>query len=85
MKDKKQRTLFEQKEWWEDDWEGMPEYKQERFVSIRTIKVCFKTKEDIKSFEKLIKQKIYPTYDTYWYPKQNIKTVSNKTFIDDES
>ena len=83
MSDKKQRTLFNNPEWWEEHWQDMPEYKQNRLESIRELKINFRNQEDLENFGKLIEQKIYPTYNTYWYPKLNIKTYSNKKYIDE--
>ena len=86
MSDKEEQlALFETKEWWADDWEGMPEYVQTRMTAARTITINFLNKADIEGFGKLINQKIHNGYNTYWHPKLNIKTRSNKKCVDDES
>ena len=77
-----QNFLFKSKDWRENEWDGMPEYIQNKLIPFRVIKMHFKNQEDVDAFEKLIGQKIHAGYNTYWYPKLNIKTSSNKRYVD---
>ena len=83
-KDKKQESLFEFKETWEEEWEDMPEYKQEHKGAYRTIYVHFRNQADLDEFSKLIDQKIYPKYKSYWFPKMTVKEWEHLRWVDEE-
>ena len=82
-KEDNQIPLFEIDERCKEEWQGMPEYIQKRIEPVRIIKIHFQNQEDIDAFGKLIGQKIHPGYNTYWYPKLDIKTNSNQVYVDD--
>ena len=71
------------KEWWEDDWGGMPELVQDDLSPFRTIMLHFKNREDMELFEKLVDQKIYRETKSIWYPKVKIERYINKQYIDE--
>jgi hypothetical protein len=75
-KKKRQKGFFDRKEWWEDDWEGMPEYFQQDKLWDRTIHIHFKNNEDVQKFAKLVKQKITSHTKYIWYPE--VKPVELK-------
>lgn len=79
----KQPKLIDTESDWEREWQGMPEYNQERFDPIRVIKICFKSERDIVDFGECIGQKITDAYNTYWYPKLNMKTVASEIYGDE--
>jgi len=67
----------------EKEWQGMPEFVMNPEVPILTIKISFKTKEDIDKFSELIGQKIYVNRENYWFPKLNRNAFSNQFYIDE--
>lgn len=69
---------------WREEWKNMPEYRMTQEVPLRTIKISFKTKEDIQKFSELIGQKIYENRENYWYPKLNVSLYSNLVYVDSE-
>ena len=80
----KQQTLFEElDDKYESEWKGMPEFNMTPEVPIRTIKVSFKTKEDIEKFSALIGQKVSFTMENYWFPKLNRQAFSEKKYTDE--
>ena len=79
-----QETLFEIKEDWEVEWEGMPEYIQEKILPHKEYIVRFKTKEDVDEFFILIKQKEPKKLKSIWFPKIEIKKESSKEVYTDE-
>lgn len=77
-------TLFDDlDDKYESEWVGMPEFKMTPEIPILTIKVNFKTKEDVKKFEELIGQKINFKMENYWFPKLNRKSFSEKKYFDE--
>lgn len=70
-------------EWWEEYWQGMPEFIQEDQTSYKSIIVHFENKEDIKKFAKLIDQKITFKTKSVWYPKVDRKCLLDKRYIDE--
>ena len=74
-----QLTLFDMKEWWEDDWEGMPEFVSES-QSYKSLIVHFKTKYDFDNFKKLISQKITRSTKYIWFPDKIKNHLHGKVF-----
>lgn len=81
--DKSQCTLFEMGEWWEDDWQGMPEFVQEDQSPYASIMVHFQSHKDMEEFSKKIGQKIYKTTKCIWIPEAKIKRYANKRYVID--
>jgi hypothetical protein len=80
----KQLNLFQDElDLYEKEWQDMPEFIMIPEVPILTIKISFKTKDDIEQFEKLINQKIYFNRENYWYPKLNRSAFSNQIYSDE--
>lgn len=79
----KQINLFEDN-FYDEEWEGMPEFIMTPEIPILTIKISFKSKEDVEEFSKLINQKVQFNKENYWYPKLNRKAFSDYYYIDEE-
>ena len=79
----KQTKLFDE-DIHSQEWVDMPEFNMTPENPILTIKISFKTKEDIAEFEKLIDQKIYFNRENYWFPKLNRKAFSEYYYKDKE-
>jgi len=82
----KQNNLFDDLEdIYQSEWKDMPEFKMKPEIPILTIKISFKTKEDIDNFSKLINQKITFNKENYWFPKLNRNAFSDLKYVDNES
>lgn len=83
----RQENLFEvdQKEW-EKEWEGMPEFVQEKQEPFATINVRFETENDLKDFSEKIEQKLTPKTKSIWHPFKSHwgGESAKKRWIDDE-
>ena len=79
---KKQIEMFDTGEWWEDDWQGMPEFIQNDLTLFKTVMVHFKEPIDLEAFSLLIGQKINHETKYVWYPKQEIKKVFDTRYVD---
>ncbi len=84
MKNKKRhiKPLFEVPEWWENDWQGMPEFKQEDQGAFKSLIVNFENKDDMEAFAELVEQRITFRTQSIWYPKADIGRIMNKKYID---
>jgi len=83
--DAEQLSMLDIDDKWREEWKNMPEYKLTRVVPVRVIKINLKTEEDVKKFEELIGQKLYPNRENYWYPGLNESMTSDLIYVDDES
>ena len=68
-KEFEQLPLIEVEEWWQKEWQGMPEFVQENLKPLKTIYVHFEDKKDIEAFSKLVGQQITEHTQYIWYPK----------------
>lgn len=79
-----QKSLFDDlDDKYQSEWKDMPEFNMTPEVPLLTIKVSFKTKDDIEKFSKLIGQKVTTTMENYWFPKLNRQAFSDKIYIDE--
>jgi hypothetical protein len=53
---------------WEQDWRDMPEFVQEKKTPFAQIVVRFENEQDLKSFSKLINQKLTNKTKSIWHP-----------------
>ena len=86
MKEKKQEALFDdvkKKEVWREEWQGMPEFKNEDLTSYRKIIVHFRNDEDVEEFAKLIGQNITSKLPSVWFPKLKIRPRLNMRYEDE--
>lgn len=82
----KQLELFEEElNIIQSEWQDMPEFLMTPEIPLLTIKISFKTKEDIEKFEELINQKIYHQRENYWFPKLNRSANSENFYTDEQS
>ena len=80
-----QRSLFDAGEWWEDEWQGMPEFQQDDMRPYQQIVLNFETKEDVAAFAALLQQKIGPKTDSLWFPFKPNDIVKNRRYVDESS
>jgi len=81
-KENNQLALFEMKEWWEDEWEGMPEFVQDDEMPYRSITVHFRNRDDVNRFSKLVQQKITKLTPSIWFPIYKIQKRTEK-YVDE--
>jgi hypothetical protein len=79
----KENLLFDIGKKWQDEWQGMPEYKHQDLTPFKTIYVHFNNKEDLKAFATLVNQTITCDTDSIWYPEAEIGHYANKCFIEE--
>ena len=87
MDEIKQQPLFEgyeQKEPWEDEWKGMPEYIMKDLSAPFTLEVNFRNEKDLNEFLDLVGQKLHSDSKSIWYPKMDLKKWSDKQYSDEE-
>ena len=82
MAKKSKQTLFEVSEWWEEHWQGMPEYNQKDKKPWKTIFVHFSSEKDMFDFAKLVDQKMTTRTKFIWYPKSIYKILIDKVYGD---
>lgn len=80
--DASQVKLFEEDEWWEEPWQGMPEFKQDDLEPFKSILVHFATREDLAAFAELVGQNIGGKTQSIWHPKQEIAHFTDKAYVD---
>lgn len=68
----------------EEHWEGMPEFKQDDITVHRTIKVHFKSEDDVKNFSELVGVPITDKTGFLWWPLLKEK-FSQNSFISDNT
>src|SRR5208282_549725 len=69
------------KKWWEDSWQGMPEFISEDLAPWRTIHVHFAKQEDVDAFSALVDQGITELTKWIWYPEAEIQKVNDKRWV----
>lgn len=80
----KQGKLFEEDDFWENEWKDMPSFSMTPEVPLHTIKLHFKTEEDMALFSELINQEVKKSKENYWFPKLNRSAFSDKKYYTDE-
>jgi len=63
-----QENIFKQKELWEEEWEGMPEFIQKDLQPIQKIVVNFLTREDVEAFAKITGHRLTNKTKSVWFP-----------------
>lgn len=66
---------------WEEEWVGMPEFKQQDENSFQSIIVHFRNEKDRKEFEELLQQKITYKTKSIWFPKYDREKPSNYVYL----
>ena len=67
------------------EWEGMPEFVQEKQEPYSKITVRFANEEDLQEFADMIGQKLTSKSKSIWHPKLVRGLNSNKRYTTDES
>jgi hypothetical protein len=67
MSKKNQNKLWDG-EWWEEHWQGMPEYINNDSSPYKSIVVHFKSKKEMDEFSKIIGYKIKLSTKYIWFP-----------------
>ncbi len=68
---------------WKKEWEGMPEYQQEKIMPYKEVIVRFKTKEDMDLFYDTICQKAPNKLKSIWFPKTKKKEPMKDVYTDE--
>lgn len=64
-----QQTLFgEEPNWWDEHWQDMPEFVQDRQEPHACINIRFETEADLQEFAQLIDQKLTHKTKSIWFP-----------------
>jgi len=66
-----------------DEWNGMPEFIQEKKEPFTKIIIRFETENDLIEFGKLINQKLTPKTKSIWFPFKSHWNKTVKRWIDE--
>lgn len=77
MNENEQGELFVIEDFWEKEWQDMPSFKMTPEKPLHTIKLSFKTEEDMEEFSKVFGQEVKASQENYWFPKLNRCAVSD--------
>ena len=80
-----QELLFDMPADWEAEWQGMPEYIQNKKESYRTMIIRFDNEKDVQDFAKIIGQKITAKTKSIWHPFKSHWGNGNQEVYVDES
>lgn len=69
-------------EFYEDAWQGMPEFIQENLMPFKSILVHFENQENVSKFAALVDQKITNQTKSLWYPKSELIKPSEYTYAE---
>jgi len=58
-----------QKTAWEKEWQGMPEFIQDKQEAYKTLIIRFDNEEDYQEFASLINQKLTSKTKSIWHPE----------------
>lgn len=72
----------EREDSWKGEWEGMPEFVQEKKEEYAKIIFRFNNEEDLQEFAKLIGQKLTNKTKSAWHPQLVRGVDSNKRYVD---
>lgn len=75
--------LFEEPEKWQEHWEGMPEFVQEKQKPYSQIIFRFDNEEDLQDFAKLIGQKLTKKTKSCWHPFKSHFGLTKKVWVDE--
>lgn len=66
-----------------DEWDGMPEFVQEKQESFAKIIVRFEAEKDLEEFAKLIDQKLTSKTKSIWYPFKSHWGKEKNVYVDE--
>lgn len=82
-----QKSLWghtDDREMWEKEWEGMPEYMMQNMEAKKQLKINFLTIEHYDEFCKLIGQTLTSNTKSTWFPAVGKGRNSDKVYTDEE-
>ncbi len=65
---------------WDEQWQGMPEFRQEDQMPWRSIKVHFRNRADMQAFSLLLGQPLSDDVLSVWFPEAEIGRFAHKRF-----
>lgn len=65
----------------QDEWRGMPEFRQEDKGAFRSITVHFKDQESVDAFAKALNRNLAKSTKFIWYPEVEIETYVDKRYV----
>jgi len=68
---------------WRDEWQGMPEFVQDKIEPYATITVRFANKDDLAEFAELVNQRLTNRTKSIWYPELVRGKHANKRYRDE--
>lgn len=71
------------KEPWEEEWQDMPGFTQEKQRPYNAVIVRFETKEDMEEFATLIGQKMTSKTQSLWHPPLQRGKHTHKRYCDE--
>ena len=75
-------VLFDTGLWWDDLWQGMPEFVHEDLEPWSSIKVHFACPADMRVFARLVGQPITARTQSLWHPEAEIGKMADKRYAD---
>lgn len=66
---------------WEEEWQGMPEFIQEKQEPFSKIIIRFETEKDLNEFSEMIGQKLTPKTKSIWHPKLKRGINSKRRYV----
>jgi len=80
-----QPDLFDRGTRWEEHWQGMPEFVQDRQRPFAELTVRFRSQEDLDDFANLIGQKLNRKSQCTWHPELKRGELGNsgKCYVDE--
>lgn len=69
----------------ESEWQGMPEFEQNDLEAVHSIKVNFRTLDDLQRFAEQIDQKLSEKTKSVWFPAKPRENLQDVAWVSDES
>lgn len=76
-----QIPLIDVGEWWENEWQGMPEFVAEDQTPHRTIYVHFQDRDAVREFSELVGQPITRETAWIWFPKVDRLNLRKQEYV----
>lgn len=83
-KNEDQMTLFDMPEWWEEHWQGMPEYIQPDMTPYKTLFVHFRNEKDYQDFAQLVEQRLLLNTKYIWHPSLEKDKLVHLRYADEK-
>jgi hypothetical protein len=82
--DERQMALLDVGEWWEEMWQGMPEFICEDLDAFKQVLVNFESRDAMDAFAALVGQRVTLDTKSIWYPKAELFHMMSKLYVDDD-